>query len=156
MNKTWKLLSGAVVALALLAAAPVGATTRVNMESTKVDGMEMRKLSCELEKAGFMAMMQVLAALKEQKKALDACVPKGKGAAFSTRWAWAGGEVSEAEVVGTTYSEGRVCVAKALRTMKSALVGKCTAIMLVGEPKEAAAAADTLGKSPVDHARKKK
>ncbi len=156
MSSTRTFVAAALVALSLLAGPAARATTRVNMESTKVDGMEMRKLSCELEKAGFMAMMQVLAALKEHKKALDACVPKGRGAAFSTRWVWAGGKVAKAEVVGTTYSEGRVCVAKALQAMKSKLVGTCTAVFLVGEPKQAAEAADTLGKSPVDHARRKK
>jgi len=134
-------LAGLVV-WALLAGTAVAGTT-VRVESMTVNGLEVRSLACELKGSALLGVMQVVASLAEQKRALDACVPAG--GAFLVRWTWAGRKAKDVTVEKASHPDRADCVSAALGKTKSDLGGTCTAVVLVGKSAAARAAADALG-----------
>jgi hypothetical protein len=130
-----------VLALVLLPAAALAGST-LTAGKLSVNGLEVRDVSCTLEKADFLGLLTVVGALAKEKAALDACAPGG--AAFAAEWAWAGGKATDAKVARSSKAAANGCVAKALRRTRATVDGRCTGTVLVGEAKAAAKAADAL------------
>jgi|GEM_PF-4522855 hypothetical protein len=105
------------------------AGSNVNVGSMKVDGLEVKQLSCKLPGAGFLAAAQVVGGLSKQKKALKRCGKKGAQA--RVRWSYAGGRATSIEVSGVS---GKVkgCVKRAMKKVKGNLTGTCSASILLG------------------------
>jgi len=131
-----------VVVMALSSVGSAKSTIRV--EAMTIDELSVRNLSCQIDNGGFMAVMQVVGTLSKQKKALDACAPGG--AAVRAKWTWSGGKATTVQVTQSSRPEAARCVEKALKLTESALVGDCQAMILIGEGKAAATAADALPK----------
>lgn len=115
----------------LVTAAFAGGT--VDVESLSVDGLELRELSCTLDKAPLLGPLVVGAALAAQKDALHACAPEGH--AFRVEWTWS--DRTSASVTAASAKGADDCVKAALEKMPPALTGRCTAVVLTG-PTEAA------------------
>lgn len=115
----------------LVTAALAGGT--VEVESLSVDGLELRELSCALDRAPLLGPLVVGASLAAQKEALDACAPAGH--AFRVAWTWS--DTTTASVGAASTKGAEDCVRTALEKMTPALTGRCTAVVLTG-PTEAA------------------
>jgi hypothetical protein len=106
--------------------------------------VQVSSLECVLDKGGLLAAATVVGALAKQQSELDACTPEG--AAFAVRWTW--GAVRDAAVIASSRPAADACIQSILQTTTSALSGQCTAVVLVGEPAAAAAAAAQLQATP--------
>lgn len=108
--------------------------------SMSVNDMTVNDLECRLASMGFMAAMQLVASIAEQKKAMDRCAPKGD--APRVRWSFAGGKAKDVAVAGAADAKVEKCVAKAAAKMKSGMNGECAAYFLIGAAAGAQAAYD--------------
>lgn len=120
------------------------ANTTVQVGSMSADGLEIRDLDCSLESGGLFASALVVASLAEHKDALDACAPTG--GAYAASWSWGAG--SFAEVSKGVPESGNSCVQKALQATQTDLKGRCTAVVLVGDPEGALSAYQALKGEP--------
>ncbi|HEY3351605.1 MAG TPA: hypothetical protein VGQ83_00020 [Polyangia bacterium] len=132
----------ALALVTLLCPALAGAGSTLKADRLSVNGLEVRQLSCTLEKADFFALMTVVGALAKQKDALDACAPAG--AAFRVEWQWAKGKAKGAKVAQSSKAGANKCVAAAVLKTSAATDGSCAGTILVGEAKAAGKAADAL------------
>jgi len=131
------------IAVVLLVACGVPARAdEVNVASITADGQTVRNLSCKLESAGLLAVIQIVGTLAKQKRALDGCAPAG--GAFQVKWSWSGGKASDVAVLKSSAASKAACVARALKLTRSELAGSCRAIVLVGDQAAANKAADAL------------
>lgn len=105
------------------------AGANVNVGSMKVDGLEVKQLSCKLPGAGFLASAQIVGGLSKQKKALKRCGKKGESVRVS--WRYAAGRASGITVTGASGAVNR-CVKKAMANVKGKLTGNCAATLLLG------------------------
>ena len=121
-----------------MGAAVAGST--LNVETMSMDGLELRELSCELEKAPMLGAIVVAGALAAQKDALTACGPDGQ--AFRVQWTWAA--VTTATVTASSLPDTDSCVTEAIGKVPPALPGKCTAVILTGPVEVAEAARSKL------------
>ena len=128
----------------LLTTLTATAGTTVSVGSLSVDGLEVRDLSCNLEKGGLLASAMVVGALAAQKSALDACAPEG--GAWRASWTWSGGALTDLTIPSASAPDKNACIEGALRAVTSDLVGTCEATLLVGDLAAAEAAAATLQK----------
>ncbi len=128
----------------LLLGGLVSARTTIKAGSLTIDGQTVRALACEVDKGGLFAVMAVVGTIRKQKKALDACAPRG--AAFRLKWTWPDGKPASAvEVTQASDPSLSACVVKAMQlTRGDVVVGDCQATVLVGDVAGAAKAADGL------------
>jgi len=130
-----------IVAITLASSAAL-AGTRLAIESIAVDGQEIRKLQCTLQKGGLFAGAALVGTIAKHKKALDACGPKGEAAVID--FTWAGGNTTKVSVTKASSKKAGACIAKVFQEMKPTLAGTCSAVVLVGDAKKSNAAADAL------------
>ena len=121
------------------------ADATVAVDTLSVDGLEVRALQCRLESGGLFASAMVVGALSKQKPALDACAPQG--AAFRIGWTWAGGGTTVRTITGSAPDKTD-CISAVLKTIQAPSGGACEAVLLVGQPAAAAAAAEALPPAP--------
>ena len=114
----------------------------VGIDTMTVDGQEVRALSCTLESGGLFAVAGVVGSLAAQKTALDACLPSG--GAFEVEWSWVAGKTATQKVLKASTASASTCVQGALGKTTSGVNGTCKAVLLLGEPVAAAAAATAL------------
>jgi hypothetical protein len=120
-------------------------TVTVAVQSLTANGLEVRDLDCALAKGGLLAPLLVVGTLAEQKPALDACAPQG--AATTLSWRWEVGATRDVSVTATSAPATSPCVIGAMSGLapaQDALVGTCTATVLIGATGAASAAADGL------------
>jgi hypothetical protein len=123
----------------MTAASAAFAGGSLSVASLSVDGLELRDLTCTLERQILLGPVTVAAALASQKPALDACGPEGQAFRVAFRWT---GEAAVAVEAGTGAPAASACVQKVLAAVAPPVAGVCTIVVLTG-PKEAAEAART-------------
>jgi hypothetical protein len=129
MMKRGALISVVLWVLPQLSAAE--SKSKLNISSMTANGQEVQKLSCQLADLGLFTGMTLVAAIAEQKQALDACAPNG--AAFLITWTWDGKTTTHAQVVDSSNAKAAACVTGVFKKLTSTLSGDCRAIVLVGE-----------------------
>ncbi len=132
----------ALLVASLLGAAPASAGS-LHIESLTADGLTVRDLSCTLDADGLLALLQVVASLAKQKRALDACV--ASGGAFQVAWDLRDGAARHVEVRKSSHPGRASCIAHALEATTTTAAGRCEAIVLVGDAAGARGAADRIG-----------
>lgn len=133
----------ALCALLVTTSAQAGST--LNVASLSVDGLEVRDLSCALDKAPLLGAIVVVAALASQKEALTACGPEG--AAFATRFSWT--DRTTATVTSASNGKGS-CIEAAMAKIPADLSGSCSVVLLTGPTPAAEAARQKLSPPPSD------
>jgi hypothetical protein len=128
-----------IVALLLLCAGSAYADTKISMDSLSADGLEMKKLACELDGGGFFGGIVVVGMVAKQKPAIDACAPAG--ASFAIDLDFRGGRTTARVASGGTPAQ-RACVQRALGRVAATLTGHCSAVLLAGAKTAAAKAND--------------
>ena len=127
---------------AMVFSEPAWAGMSLSVDAMTVDGLELRKFECEVEKGGFLASAEIAAAPAKQKPAFDACAPAG--AAFQVAWTFTDGPATVVSVSQTTASHANKCIEQALFGARSTAHSTCAAVILTGDATAARAAADTL------------
>ncbi|HEY3448758.1 MAG TPA: hypothetical protein VGK67_20535 [Myxococcales bacterium] len=125
----------------LLAPAVASAQTQLSVESLAANGQQVRDISCTLAEGGMFAMVGVVAALAQQKPALDACAPED--AAFKVKWTWSA-KPTDAVVERASLARAKSCVAKALKATQGPTAGTCTGLLLTGPVEAAEKAAEPM------------
>ncbi len=124
------------LAVMALTAHSAHAGAKITMDSLSADGLEMQKLSCDLDSGGFFGGIAVVGMVAKQKAALDACAPEG--AAFSVDLDFRGGRTAASVSAGGTPAQ-RACIKRALSRVFATVGGRCSAVVLAGAAKKAVA-----------------
>jgi hypothetical protein len=138
---------GAVALASLLAIGTAAADLKhVTVGTLAINGQRVRTLACDLDDGSLGGALKVVGTLAQQKAALDACAPGG--GAFRVRWRFASGQVTAVDVGAASDKQAATCVASAVKLTQGPGTGQCEAVVLVGKPDRADAAADTLPSAP--------
>ncbi len=119
-----------------LLAYPSNAGMNLNIDSLTVDGLEVRKLSCQLNDANLFSMTQIVAAMAKQKTAFDQCA--ASAGAFKIKWNWASGKI-EAKVLTANPESATSCIESVAQKIQPNMTGSCEGFVLTGDSKKAAA-----------------
>ncbi len=99
-----------------------------------------REISCLSSQYGESGLRTSLGAIARHRRALNECIKEGKGAAVGIRWTFKNGRIREVRGNGKGSKRYVGCVAKALRKKGAPGSGKCSAVLLLGDPELADAA----------------
>lgn len=100
------------------------------------DGLETRNLSCRMTEYGLPALDKIVASVARHKSTLDACAVDG--AAVGIVVEFERGKVQNARIKGKTPGKISKCVKDVLKKLRLANEGKCEAVLLLGNPENAA------------------
>lgn len=98
------------------------------MTDATANGVRASSLTCTLEDGGLMGSFVLLASLGDRKSALVACGLK-PGQSFQAEWTMRHGAVTAAKVTGTGAPRTDACATEAMRKLKQAFTGRCSATM---------------------------
>jgi hypothetical protein len=133
------------VAFCLLGVLQAHGATTLSVNRITVKGQEVRGLECRLESKAQVAATAIVAALAQEKKALDACDPQG--GAYTVTLSWSRGKRRASKVRRASNRKAKRCISKLLRNVNPAVEGSCRATILVGDSKGADQAARSLNKA---------
>ncbi|MCA9662214.1 MAG: sel1 repeat family protein [Myxococcales bacterium] len=105
----------------------------------KSRGLEARDVSCQMDKSGQAGLEAALGAVARHRRKLNECIKKG-GAPVGIKWRFEKGEIKTVSGNGKGDKRYAGCVAKELRKGGASGKGSCSAILLLGDVREAAAA----------------
>jgi len=107
----------------------------VSIGRLEADGLVTKDIQCKSDGGGggfgLLGMVLVTAWMSPQKKALDACAPRGQELETRVIWKAKGGKVTEIEAKGD--AKVKACVEKALRPGKPVFEGFCAATVVHGK-----------------------
>ncbi|MGB1274177.1 MAG: tetratricopeptide repeat protein [Nannocystaceae bacterium] len=107
------------------------------VESSNIDGLNAKNLSCRMREQGFLVIGEMMSSLGKQKSALDKCAD---GEAIKISWSFAKRRISSVEVTGASTPKVKKCVERAIKKTRSTQHGRCEVTLLIGDPGKAAAA----------------
>lgn len=113
----------------------------VKVDSIAADGLELRQLACALDSMPLLGTLSIVGSFAKHKPAIDRCAPEGR--AFTVTWSFSSGRVEDVVVEGGS-TRANACVAKAIGRAVAPFEGRCGAVVLVGDPRAAAASADAV------------
>ncbi len=102
------------------------------------DGLAAREVGCRLPEQGLPALADAMSYVARHKSPLDACAPEG--AALRITWAFEKGRISDVKVTDPVAKKVGWCVATALKKARMPGNGSCEAVLLLGDPANAATA----------------
>lgn len=108
------------------------------VESSNIDGVTARNLSCRMREQGYMAIGEIMSSLGKQLKALEKCGAAGEAPTIT--WAFRPKRVTSVKVEHTSTPKVEKCIARALKKTRPAQQGQCTVTLLLGDRDRAAAA----------------
>ncbi len=117
-------------------------------ETMAEKGLVARELSCQSTKYGEAGLRATLGALARRRRALNECVKDGDGVAVGIRWSFSKGKITELRSNGKASKREVGCIAKELRKKSAPGIGKCSAVLLLGDPDKADAAYPVKPKTP--------
>ncbi|MEZ4380676.1 MAG: tetratricopeptide repeat protein [Nannocystaceae bacterium] len=125
----------------LVAAKGDGAVLQLTSESDVVTSgkLEAREVNCRMDKSGQAGLESALGAVARHRRKLNECIKKG-GAPVGLKWHFEKGEIKTVQSNGKGDKRFAGCVAKELRKKGASGKGTCSAILLLGDAAEAAAA----------------
>ena len=127
-----------------VAARPAAADMDLNIDKLSSNGMEVRKLSCKIESGGLLGSMLIIAELAKHKDGFDKC--SSGPAAFATEFTWKRNKPTAARVTASSEAKANACVMAEMKKTQAAVIGTCTAMILVGDKAKAEAKAEELAK----------
>jgi hypothetical protein len=108
-----------------------GSGTSLGAASMTVNGMTVSDLACDLTGGGLLGTMTIVAGLADRKQALDKCAPKGDTP--TVKWTMKGGKTTKVTVSGAASKKIGKCVKKAMKKIRSAVDGTCSAVIHLGQ-----------------------
>ncbi|MCA9690554.1 MAG: tetratricopeptide repeat protein [Nannocystaceae bacterium] len=130
--------NGCAAAKQLAAAKGKSATLQLSTSVDKLaaDGLEARELSCRMDEQGPRALRDMLINVARVKRSLDRCVEGG--VAVKVVWEF-DGRVEEARIRGRVSGKTSKCLADTMKRVRTGAIGRCDAVLLLGDPEAAEA-----------------